>query len=44
MRGGGGRGRAFDLIKVSCLLYVFGGKADLSRQCRPRPDAAERGV
>ena len=44
--GGGGRGGGggFDLINVSCLHYVFGGKADLRKQCRPRSDAAEGGV
>ena len=32
-----------DLIKLPLLLYVF-GQTDLSRQCRLRSDAAERGV
>ena len=29
------------LIKLACLLYVF-GNISLSKQCRPRSDAAER--
>ena len=47
-RGGGGGDfkfflRVFDLIKLQYFLYVF-GKISLRKQCRPRPDAAERGV
>ena len=35
--------RAFDLIKLPYFLYVF-GKRGLSKQCRPRSDAAEPAV
>ena len=40
---GWGWGWGFDLIMSPYLLYVF-GLAVLSKQCRPRSDAAERGV
>ena len=33
----------FDLIKLPYLLYVL-GQAGLIKQCRPRSDAATRGV
>ena len=32
-----------DFIKLQYLLYVF-GQIGLSKECRPRSDAAERGV
>ena len=35
--------RGSDLIKLPYLLYVY-GQTDLSKQCRHRSDAAERGV
>ena len=38
--GGGG---GLDLIKLAYLFYVF-GKTMLGKQCRPRSDAAKRGV
>ena len=38
---GGGGGGEVDLIKLAYLLYVF-GKTSLSKQCRPRSDAAFR--
>ena len=39
----GGFLRGFDLIILPYLLYVF-GQTGLSKQCRPRSDATERGV
>ena len=35
--------RGFDLLILLYLLSVF-GQTGLSKQCSPRPDAAERGV
>ena len=35
--------KGFDLVKLLRFLYVF-GQRDLSKQCRPRSDAAKRGV
>ena len=35
--------REFDLKELPYFHYAF-GQASLSKQCRPRSDAAERGV